>query len=52
MLKQQYELMEKRYEELAKYFCFDRKKITMEEFFGDLSTFLRDFEVCDLAKCL
>ena len=37
--------MEKRYEELSKFFCFDRKKTSMEEFFGDLATFLRDFEV-------
>lgn len=45
MLKQQFELMDKRYEELSKYFCFDRKKTSMEEFFGDLATFLREFEV-------
>ena len=38
-------LMEKKYDELAKYFCFDRKKTTMEEFFGDLSAFCKDFEV-------
>ena len=44
-LKQQFELMDKRYEELSKYFCFDRKKSSMEEFFGDLATFIKDFEV-------
>ena len=44
-LKQQSELMDQRFEELSKYFCFDRKKMSMEEFFGDLTTFFKDFEV-------
>ena len=38
--------MEKKYEEIATYFTFDPKKIPMEEFFGDLTTFIKEFEVC------
>ena len=41
---QQYEFMEKRFAELAKYFCID-KKTSMEEVFGDLAHFCKDFEV-------
>ena len=37
--------MEKKYEEIATYFTFDPKKIPMEEFFGDLNTFIKEFEV-------
>ena len=44
-LQQQLELMDKKFDELAKYFAFDRKKISIEEFFGDLSGFIKDFEV-------
>jgi hypothetical protein len=45
-LKEQVTLMEKKYEEIATYFTFDPKKIPMEEFFGDLTTFIKEFEVC------
>ena len=41
---QQYDFMEKRYDEMAKYFCID-KKTSMEEVFGDLAHFAKDFEV-------
>jgi len=41
----QQKLMEEKFEEIIKYFCLD-KKTTMEEFFGDLSHFLKEFEVC------
>lgn len=44
ILMQQYDFMEKRYEELTKYFCID-KKTSMEEVFGDLAHFSKDFEV-------
>ena len=40
--------MEKRFDELSKFFCFDRKKTSMEELFGDLTTFFKDFEVCNV----
>ena len=40
----QQKLMEEKFEEIIKYFCLD-KKTTMEEFFGDLSHFLKEFEV-------
>jgi hypothetical protein len=43
-LKEQVTLMEKKYEEIATYFTFDPKKIPMEEFFGDLTTFIKEFE--------
>lgn len=39
------ENMEKQYEDLAKYFVFDPKKITPEEFFGDLNNFRNMFQV-------
>ncbi|XP_020610093.1 protein diaphanous homolog 1-like [Orbicella faveolata] len=32
------------YKELVEYFCLDVKKTTMEEFFGDIKTFLDFFE--------
>ena len=44
--------MNKRFEELAEYFCFDRKKTSVEEFFGDLSTFIKDFEVGFTMQCI
>ena len=44
-LSEQHALMEKRYEELSSYYCFDRKKVSMEEFFGDLTQFCKEFEV-------
>jgi len=44
-LQEQYLLMSKKYDELAEYFCFDRKKVPMDEFFGDLSQFCKEFEV-------
>lgn len=39
------ENMEKQYEDLAKYFVFDPKKMTAEEFFGDLNNFRNMFQV-------
>ncbi|XP_035265796.1 protein diaphanous homolog 1 [Anguilla anguilla] len=36
--------MEKQYEELGKYFVFDPKKISVEEFFGDLNNFCNMFQ--------
>lgn len=38
------ENMEKQYEDLAKYFVFDPKKMTAEEFFGDLNNFRNMFQ--------
>ena len=40
-----YQLMDKKFEDLSKYYVFDRKKISIEEFFGDLTTFIKDFDV-------
>lgn len=33
------------YKELVEYFCLDTKKTSLEEFFGDIKTFLDCFEV-------
>ena len=34
------------YQQMAKYFCFDPKKYAMDEFFGDIKTFIDGFVVC------
>ena len=44
-LEDQFQFMEKKFEDLATYYCFDRKKVTMEEFFGDIIMFCKDFDV-------
>jgi len=36
------------YQQMAKYFCFDAKKYAMDEFFGDIKTFIDGFVVCSL----
>lgn len=46
-LTDQHKLMEEKFDEIIKYYCLD-KKTTMEEFFGDLSHFMKEFEVCFL----
>lgn len=38
--------MEKQYVGLGEYFVFDPKKISAEEFFGDLNSFRNMFLVC------
>lgn len=38
--------MEKQYNDLGEYFVFNPKKISVEEFFGDLNTFKNMFQVC------
>lgn len=40
-----YNNMEKQYEDLGAYFVFNPKKISVEEFFGDLSNFKSMFQV-------
>ena len=45
-LQEQYKLMDRAFSELLNYFCLDRKKAPIDEFFGDLNNFLKDFEVC------
>ena len=44
-LKDDHELLEQKFDELATFYCFDKKKTTLEEFFGDITTFVKDFEV-------
>uniref|UniRef100_A0A672SC29 Diaphanous related formin 1 n=1 Tax=Sinocyclocheilus grahami TaxID=75366 RepID=A0A672SC29_SINGR len=43
-LKLMHENMEKQYEDLGKYFVFDPKKMSPEEFFGDLNNFRNMFQ--------
>ncbi|XP_059372262.1 protein diaphanous homolog 1-like isoform X1 [Carassius carassius] len=43
-LRLMHENMEKQYEDLGKYFVFDPKKISPEEFFGDLNNFRNMFQ--------
>lgn len=38
--------MEKQYNDLGDYFVFDPRKISIEEFFGDINTFKNMFQVC------
>jgi len=38
--------MEKHYNDLGEYFVFDPRKMSVEEFFGDLNTFKNMFQVC------
>lgn len=44
-VQNQFMLMVKKYDELAEFYCFDRKKVSMDEFFGDLCQFCKEFEV-------
>jgi len=40
------------YQQMAKYFCFDPKKYAMDEFFGDIKTFIDAFAVRSLSLLL
>lgn len=42
--------MEKQYNDLGEYFVFNPKKISVEEFFGDLNTFKNMFQVSTFRK--
>ncbi len=44
-LKLMHDNMEKQYEDLGNYFVFDPKKMSPEEFFGDLNNFRNMFQV-------
>ena len=37
--------MDRAFGELLAWFCIDRKKAPIDEFFGDLQNFLKDFDV-------
>ena len=37
--------MSKLFQDIAVYFCFDPKKYTIEEFFGDIKAFVEGFKV-------
>lgn len=47
VLVEMHKNMSTMYKELVEYFCLDVKKTTMEEFFGDIKTFLDVFEVSE-----
>ena len=44
-LESMYDKMKKIYKEIAEYYSFDMSKKSMEEFFGDIKTFLEEYEV-------
>ena len=51
--------MDRAFGELLGWFCIDRKKAPIDEFFGDLQNFLKDFDVsaarakfCQLVSCI
>jgi len=56
ILEGMHKRMSTSYQKMAKYFCFDSKKYTMDEFFGDIKTFIDGFVVGMLyvfsSKCL
>lgn len=43
---QMHEKMQSLYKDLAKYYVFDVKKYTLDEFFGDVKAFKEKFYVC------
>ncbi len=52
-LQEQHEVLEgmfKRmstlFSDMAKYYAFDPKKYTLDEFMGDIKTFIEQFKVC------
>jgi len=46
VLEGMYKKMTTMFQDTAKYFAFDPKKYTMEEFFSDLKAFIENFNVC------
>ena len=44
-MQEQHKLMDRAFGELLAWFCIDRKKAPIDEFFGDLQNFLKDFDV-------
>lgn len=44
LLTEMYNNMTNMFKELADYYCFDLKKTQLEDFFGDLSSFLQQYE--------
>ena len=45
VLRGMFSKMVRLYEELAEFYSFDMKKYTLEEFFTDISTFIKHFEI-------
>ena len=45
LLVEMFNNMTNMYKELADYYCFDLKKTQLEDFFGDLSTFVQQYGV-------
>ena len=44
LLVEMFNNMTNMFKELAEYYCFDLKKTQLEDFFGDLSSFLQQYE--------
>lgn len=45
ILNTMFKQMDNKYAELAKYYCFDRKKYSAGEFLNDLNNFQHNFQV-------
>ena len=45
VLEGMFKKMTSLFRDIAKYFCFDPKKYGMDEFFGDIKTFIDSFNV-------
>lgn len=45
LLVEMFNNMTNMFKELGDYYCFDLKKTQLEDFFGDLSSFLQQYEV-------
>ena len=45
MLVEMHKNMTTMFKEVVEFFCLDAKKTSMEEFFGDVKTFLDHYEV-------
>lgn len=45
VMNNMYKKMTSLYEDMSKYYCFDKKKYGMEDFFGDIKIFQDSFKV-------
>ena len=46
VLKSMAQTMTDKFSAIADFFSFDKKKYTMEDFFTDVNTFIKQFQVC------
>jgi diaphanous 2 len=45
VMNNMYKNMMSLYEDMSKYYCFDKKRYAMEDFFGDIKIFQDSFKV-------